>query len=196
MVCERVRPHAGCLPAVNGCHSGVCGGTALCPHAMPDCDCRQPCRALCPPPPTVPFTLHFITRTTHPAVHSIGREGERRRRRRRRKSQRHSRPSVGLAGPERLHRSACRLKVMLLPTLKILACISPLSSMVDVPLEIHRDAGGFTMRRRSRRRRSLVLAVFDGIEQFRRAAAAVMPVWFGLCAATSWFCLGIGLTFF
>ena len=117
-----------------------------------------------PPPLTVPFTLDFITHTTHPTVQSIGREGERRRRRRRRKSRRHLRPSVGLAGPERLRRSACRLKVMLLPTLKILACIYPLSSVVDVPLEIHRDSGGFAMRRRSRRRRSLVLALFGGIE--------------------------------
>ena len=121
-----------------------------------------------PPPLTVPFTLHFITHPTHPAVHSIGREGERRRRRRRRKSRRHSRPSVGLAGPERIRRSAYRVKVMLLPTVTFLPCISPLSSVVNVPLEIHRDSGGFAMLRHSRRRRSPVLVVFGGIAQFGR----------------------------
>ena len=75
---------------------------------------------------------------------------------------------MGLAGPERLRRSAYRLKVMLPPMLKILACISPLSSVVNVPLEIHRDSGGFAMLRHSRRRRSPVLVVFGGIAQFGR----------------------------
>ena len=70
---------------------------------------------------------------------------------------------------------------MLPPTLRIIACISPTPSVVDASLEIHRDSGGFAMRRRSRRRRSLVLAVFGGIEQFRRRrggghAGVVRPV--------------------
>ena len=56
VVCDIVRPHAGCLPAVSGCHSGACGGTALRPHATPDRGCRQTRRALRPPPLTVPFT--------------------------------------------------------------------------------------------------------------------------------------------
>ena len=56
VACARVRPHAGFLSAVNGCHSGACGGTALRPHAMPDRGCHQTRRALRPPPLTVPFT--------------------------------------------------------------------------------------------------------------------------------------------
>ena len=40
---------------------------------------------------------------------------------------------------------------------------SPLSSVDNVPLEIHRDSGGFAVLRRSRRRRSPVLAVLGGI---------------------------------
>ena len=32
-VCETVRPHVGCHPAVSGCHSEACGGTAMRPHA-------------------------------------------------------------------------------------------------------------------------------------------------------------------
>ena len=103
---------------------------------------------------------------------------------------------MGLAGPERLRWSACKLKVMLPPMLKILACISPLPSVVDASLEIHRDSGGLAMRRRSRRRRSLVLAIFGGIGQFRHRrggghAGVVRPA-----GAPSWLCLGIGPSFF
>ena len=75
---------------------------------------------------------------------------------------------MGLAGPERIRRSAYRVKVMLLPTVMFLPCISSLSSVVNVPLEIHRDSGGFAMLRHSRRRRSPVLVVFGGIAQFGR----------------------------
>ena len=70
---------------------------------------------------------------------------------------------------------------MLAPTLKILACISPIPSVVVASLEIHRDSDGLAMRRRSRRRRSPVLAVFDGTGQFRcrrggGLAGVVLPV--------------------
>ena len=76
-----------------------------------------------PSPSRFHLLLPTVTRITHFAFQSIGGEDERRRRRRRRKSRRHSRPSVVLAGPEHLSQSAYRLKVMLPPTLKILACI-------------------------------------------------------------------------
>jgi len=88
------------------------------------------------------------------------------------------------------------VKVMLLPTVTFLPCISPLSSVVNVPLEIHRDSGGFAMLRHSRRRRSPVLVVLVALHSLAAAAAAVMPVWLGLPAATSWFCLGIEPAFF
>ena len=32
-MCELGRPHVGCHPAVSGCHSEACGGTAMRPHA-------------------------------------------------------------------------------------------------------------------------------------------------------------------
>ena len=73
------------------------------------------------------------------------------------------------------------MKVMLAPTLTILSCIFPLPSLFDSSLEIRRDSGDLAMRRRSRRRRSPVLAVFGGTGQFRRRrrgglVGVVLPV--------------------
>ena len=57
----------------------------------------------------------------------------------------------------------------------------PPSSLFESSLEIHRDSGDSAMRRRSRRRRSRLLAVFGGTGQFRRGrgrgiVGVVMPV--------------------
>ena len=75
---------------------------------------------------------------------------------------------MGLAEPEHIRRSAYRVNVMLLPTVTFLPCISPLFSVVNVPLEIYQNSGRFAMLRHSRRRRSPVLVVFGGIAQFGR----------------------------
>ena len=125
-VCETVRPHVGCPPAVSGCHSGACGGTAMRPHAT-----RRPWLTsnTSRTSPSSPSRFHLLTPavtvTTHFAFQTIGGEDEGRRRRRRRKNRRCSRPSVVLAGTERLRRSACGLKVMLATTLAIPSCIFP-----------------------------------------------------------------------
>ena len=134
-----------------------------------------------PSPSQCQLLIPAVAGTTHFAFQTIGGEGEGRRRRRRRKNRRCSRSSVVLAGTERLRRSACGLKVMLAPTLTIPSCISPLPSLFDSSLEIRRDSGDLAMRRRSRRRRSSVLAVFDGTGQFCRRrggglAGVVLPV--------------------
>ena len=87
VVCETVRPHVGCPPAVSGCHSGACGGTAMRPHAT-----RRPwltsntSRTSPPSPSRFHLLLPTVTRTTHFTFQSIGGEDEGRRRRRRQKS--------------------------------------------------------------------------------------------------------------
>ena len=137
---------------------------------------------LCPLSLTVPFTHPHRSYWHNPlAFETTGGEGEGRRRRWRRKNRRCSRPSVVLAGKERLRRSACGLKVMLATTLAIPSCISPLPSLFDSSIEIRRDSGDSAMRRRSRRWRSPVLAVFGGTGKFRRRrrgglVGVVMPI--------------------
>ena len=63
---------------------------------------------------------------------------------------------------------------MLAPTLTILASIFPLPSPFDASLEIRRDSGDLAMRRRSRQRRSRLLAVFGGTGQFRHRRGSVI----------------------
>ena len=83
-----------------------------------------------------PSTISLMVPFTHPrriywhnplALQTTGGEGEGRRRRQRRNRRRCSRPSVVLAGAERLRRNACGLKVMLASFLATPPCIFPLS---------------------------------------------------------------------
>ena len=94
------------------------------------------------PPPPLPSRFHLllpsVTRTTHPAVQSIGGEGERRRRRRRRKSRRHSRPLLVFAGPERRRRSSRSEKVRLSKLMYYPP--SSLVSFLSSPPEIQADS--------------------------------------------------------
>ena len=101
---------------------GACGGTAMRPHATLR-------------PRLTSNTSHTSAPLRHGSIYSPALQllaqptrisnHWRRRRRRRRKNRRCSRPSMGLAGTERLRRSACGLKVMLATTLAIPSCIFP-----------------------------------------------------------------------
>ena len=83
-------------------------------------------------PPPSPSRFHFthlrrIYWHNPLALETIGGEGVRRRRRRRRNNRQCSRPSVVLAGAERLRRKPCGLKVMLTSSLATTSYIFPLS---------------------------------------------------------------------
>ena len=163
---------------------GACGGTAMRPHATlrPRLTSNTSHTSV-PSPLTVPFT--------HPAPHLLAeptRSSDHWRRRRGEKATAEAEESTvfaavggarrnGAASPERLQIEGNARSHSHNPCLHF----SPLTSVFDASLEIRRDSGDLAMRRRSRRRRSPVLAVFGGTGQFRRGrgggiVGVVMPV--------------------